>query len=617
MNLKDFYAKLSVFVMVVFFMLCCQHQDKPIPPKTDPVFDIHSFAREAIIHHAELDLEVDFITRRIIGVVTYQIEPRGQENIFFDTQGPDVTQVKVDGKQSQFTFGLEDKILGKALIVPIKSTSKSVEISYTTQADAAALQWLTPQQTAGKKHPFLFSQGQAILTRTWIPIQDSPGIRFRYKARVKVPKELMAVMSATNVESKSIDGIYHFEMPQPVPAYLIAIAVGDLQFEQLGPRSGVYAEPSMLAKAVYEFSDTEKMINTAESLYGPYAWDRYDLLVLPPSFPFGGMENPRLTFVTPTVIAGDRSLVSLIAHELAHSWSGNYVTNADWNDFWINEGFTTYFERRIMESLYGKEYTDMLAVLAKKDWVAANRDIGSTNKDTHLHLDLKGRNPDDGMNSIAYEKGAFMLQMLEDTVGRDTFDLFLNKYFSQHAFQSMNSAKLLDYMNHHLPIDSLRIDLKEWIYNPGIPANAENPVSNRFEQVDTAYQKMFKSGKWAIDGVKKWSSHEWVRFISQIQDTAKPEQLKAIDKAYHLTVSGNSEILNIWFEKAIRTGYSKEIMAEIEAFLIQIGRRKYLVPIYRALRGKGQIETARRIYLQAKPNYHSIAVNTIDQLLKE
>lgn len=579
--------------------------------------DIHSYAEEAVIRHLVLDLEVNFEARILKGSATYTIDPKNSSYIVLDVNGPEISAVRVDGKPVEHKISDPDPILGQALTIPIKPESKTIRLDYQTKPDAAALQWLNPQQTAGHSQPFLFSQGEAILTRSWIPIQDSPGIRFTYEATLKVPKELMAVMSATNVQQKSADGNYHFTMPQPVPAYLMAIAVGDLYFKSTGPRSGVYAESVMLDKAAWEFADTEIMIETAEKLYGPYAWDRYDILVLPPSFPFGGMENPRLTFATPTVIAGDRSLVSLVAHELAHSWSGNLVTNANWNDFWINEGFTTYFERRIMEALYGREYSEMLSSLAKEELKQYVIETGQTSKDTYLHLDLQGRSPDDGMNSIAYEKGAFMLRMLEEKTGRSRFDEFLKTYFSKHAFQTMDAERLVAYMKSNLPIDSLKIDLDAWIYKPGIPAEIAEVSSDRFTQVVKAYKLMEYRQKWDTALTRNWSSHEWVHFIAQIPDSVKPDQLSQMDKVYHFSTSGNCEILDTWFEKAILGGYSPAILSSIESFLIQVGRRKYLLPLYKAFKTTGQIKTARNIYSRARPNYHFVATNTIDQLLKE
>ena len=403
--------------------------------------DTHSYAKpnEAVAKHLLLDINVDFEKEIITGTARYTIESTNATEIVFDAKNLKIQEAFVDGKEVKFSLGANDPVLGQPLSIPIKSDSKTVSITYETTDKTEALQFLNPQQTADKEHPFLLTQGQAILTRTWIPIQDSPQVRLTYSARVKVPKELMAIMSAENPKVKNETGQYSFEMKQPISPYLIALAVGDLVYKEISPRTGVYAEKSMIDKVHYEFADMEKMVNAAENLYGSYAWDQFDVVVLPPSFPFGGMENPRLTFATPTVIAGDRSLTSLIAHELAHSWSGNLVTNATWNDFWLNEGFTVYFEMRIMEALYGKEYANMLASIGRQDLAEEIEGFHDQPEATHLKLDLKGKNPDDGMNSIAYDKGYLFLRTLEETVGRDKMDVFLKEYFNKHSFSTMTT----------------------------------------------------------------------------------------------------------------------------------------------------------------------------------
>ena len=311
-----------------------------------------------------------------------------------------------------------------------------------------------------------------------------------YEATVRVPRELMAVMSAENPTAKSADGVYRFRMPQAIPSYLLALAVGDLAFRPLGDRAGVYAEPAVVERAAWELADTPKMIAAAEKLYGPYRWGRYDVLVLPPSFPFGGMENPRLTFATPTILAGDRSLVALVAHELAHSWSGNLVTNATWNDFWLNEGFTVYFERRIMEALYGRSYSEMLAALGRGDLLETIAELGADSPDTQLKLDLAGRDPDDGVNDVAYEKGYLLLRRIEEVVGRKAFDRFLRHYFERYAFRSMDTESFLALLDRELLAKhpELRAEVRQWVYEPGLPPTAPQPKSDAFAKVEAQAQ---------------------------------------------------------------------------------------------------------------------------------
>jgi leukotriene A-4 hydrolase/aminopeptidase len=588
-------------------------KESPMPKEEDP----HSYAKphEAVVKHLSLDLMADFDLKTLSGTATYDIQVmEGVDSIYLDSRNLDIHQVTVDDDKKDFTMGMDVEWLGQKLAIPVTPSSRKLIITYSTRPEAEALQWLTPSQTAGKKHPYLFTQGQAILTRTWIPIQDSPGIRMTYDARIKVPEDLMAVMSASNPQTKSSDGIYTFKMEQPIPAYLIALAAGDIEFRALGKRTGVYTEPEMMDEAAYEFADLEKMLEAAEALYGPYLWERYDVIVLPPSFPFGGMENPRLTFATPTIIAGDRSLISLIAHELAHSWSGNLVTNATWNDFWLNEGFTVYFERRIMEALTDTTYTDMLASLGLQDLKSTIAD--SKPEDTHLFLNLNGKNPDDGMTDIAYEKGAFFLKMLEEKVGRQKFDAFLRKYFEEHKFQTISTTRFLEYLDENLiKPNQLDVNVNEWVYNPGLPANTPQISTERFEQVDHQTTLFLKGSAASSLTTVEWSTHEWLHFIRALPDTLNTEQMKDLDSKFGFTKSMNSEIQAAWFELAINQGYAIEILPSIREFLVHVGRRKFLTPLYTALIDNGMIEEARSIFNEARPNYHSVSYNTIQALL--
>jgi leukotriene A-4 hydrolase/aminopeptidase len=617
------YMKFNFLILIVICMIaysCKQDQKSSASENTKetPVMDQHTYARpsEAVVNHLSLDLTADFTNKKIFGTASYQITVHeGADSIYFDVKDLDIRQVKVDGQEVQFKLGETKEFLGQPLAVPLNAGAKQVDIQYATGPGAEALQWLEPSQTAGKKLPYLFTQGQAILTRTWIPIQDSPGIRMTYDAKITVPKELMAVMSASNPQTKSADGVYTFKMEQPIPAYLIALAIGDIEFKSLGTRTGVYTEPSMMEKTAAELSDTEKMVEAAEALYGPYLWERYDLIVLPPSFPFGGMENPRLTFATPTIIAGDKSLVALIAHELAHSWSGNLVTNATWNDFWLNEGFTVYFESRIMEALYGKSYTAMLTSLGYQSMKATVEELDP--KDTHLFLDLAGRNPDDGMTDIAYEKGAHFLMMLEQKVGREKFDQFLKAYFKDHQFQSMTTEKFIQYLQENLlKPNQVDVNIEEWIYGPGLPSNTPVVESERFAAVDKQASGFIQGQSAQILQTKDYTTQEWLHFILAMPDTLTDKQMKDLDATFGFTKSGNREIQAAWYKLAINQGYAKEIMPSIEKFLIEVGRRKFLTPLYTAMMNKGMAEDAKRIYAKARPNYHSVAYNTMDKLVK-
>lgn len=588
------------------------------------VIDPHSFAEpaNAVVKHLDLNINVDFDTKLISGIATWTIDnsSRGNE-IVFDTRNLQISKVTLgdDQKETTFSFGNETKFMGQALKVKIDENTSRVNIHYATSADAAALQWLNPQQTAGKKHPFMFTQSQAILARTWIPCQDSPGIRFTYKATVAVPKDLLALMSAENPQKKNADGIYTFNQPRAIPSYLMALAVGNLEFKAVDNRTGIYAEPATLSKAAYELADMGKMTNAAEKIYGPYKWGRYDVLVLPPSFPFGGMENPMLTFATPTIIAGDRSLVSLIAHELAHSWSGNLVTNATWNDFWLNEGFTTYFERRIIEDVYGKDEAKMQELLGYQGLKDLITEMGTTNADTKLKVNFEGRDPDEGVSDIAYEKGYSLLRTIEEAVGREKFDIFLRGYFDSHAFKSVTTEDFLAYLETNLiksdkALQS-KINVDSWVYQPGLPANSPAVSSVKFNSLDSLLGQWQKSGDIAVLD-KELSTNEALYLISHLPANVSLKQMTALDSTFQFTTSGNSEIQAAWYTLAVRMKY-EPAYENIEMFLTEVGRRKFLMPLYKEMvkTNEGK-EWAKKIYTKARPNYHSVAYSSIDEIVK-
>jgi leukotriene-A4 hydrolase len=599
----------------------------PPPSSQEPIVsavevgeDPHSYARpeEVVVRHLHLELDVDFGTRTLEGHARLGIENLGgADRLLLDTRDLTVDRVTLDqGREAEWYLGESHEFLGRPLVVRLEPETSSVTVDYRTSPGAAAVQWLSPEQTAGGRQPFLFTQSQAILARTWVPIQDTPAVRMTYDATVRVPRGLLALMSAENPTAVNQSGVYHFTMPQPIPSYLLALAVGDLEFRALGPRSGVYAEPSVVERAAWEFADTPEMIRVAEELYGPYRWGRYDILVLPPSFPFGGMENPRLTFATPTIIAGDRSLVSLIAHELAHSWSGNLVTNATWDDFWLNEGFTNYITHRIMEKVYGREYAEMLSVLSMQDLQAEIRSIGPTDADTHLKLDLMGRDPDEGMTSIAYEKGSFFLRRLENAFGRERWDRFLRNYFDHFAFQSVTTEQFVSYLQENLfaryPDQAREVDLQAWIYGPGLPPDSPTPASRAFAEVEREIDR-FMTGRHPsqleVDG---WSTHEWLHFLRNLPQPLDASQMALLDEGFNLSQAGNSEILFAWLINVIRNQYAPGYDA-LERFLTEQGRRKFVLPLFRELAATPEGRAlAATIYEKARPTYHAITIQSVD-----
>jgi aminopeptidase N len=447
-------------------------------------------------------------------------------------------------------------------------------------------------------------------------------------------------MSAKNKKEKSRDGNYFFEMKKPIPSYLIALAVGDLSYQSLGPNTGFYCEPELAKACLFEFQDLPIMMQAAEKIYGKYQWDQYDLLVLPYSFPFGGMENPMLTFVNPTIITGDRSLTSVVAHELAHSWSGNLVTNRTWNDFWLNEGFTVYFEQRIMEELYGKSVSDILSAIEFYELQDELKTIASSKnpEDSRLFLNLKGRDPDDGMTDIAYVKGSFFLKTLEQKVGRENFDLFIKSYFKKHAFKTINSNDFINYLEENLlEKNKIKFNHKAWIYKEGLPKNCLQIYSPRINKMKVlandfaqgeeifkpkiSYERIRVKRKIINKKISKYIKRkdhivqEWQTFIRALPKSISKEKLKIIDVHLGFKNCGNSEIMTEWFTLALENNYT-EINSDIERFLKKVGRRKYLVPIYKAM-NKVNPKLAKQIFENSKNQYHAVSRNSIEELLKK
>ena len=598
----------------------------PVLDTADAV-DVHSYARplEARVTHLALDLAVDFNARRVGGTATLDIAAKpGANSIILDDKGLEIEKiVTAEGQPLQYKVGAVDENLGAPLEIAIGDARKIV-ITYKSAPGAGALQWLTPQQTLGKKQPYLFSQGQAIENRTWIPTQDSPGIRQTWEARITVPQPLTAVMSAPKAGepvSKGEARTFSFSMDKPVAPYLIAIGIGDLAFRELGPRSGVWTEPAMLDKAAAELADTEKMITAAEALYGPYQWGRYDLLVLPPSFPFGGMENPTLTFLTPTFIAGDKSNNSLIAHELAHSWSGNLATNATWADFWLNEGMTTYATTRIVEAVYGPKVAAQQISLGHDAMrKAVEENGGATGADTRLHIDLKGRNPDDGLTDIAYEKGAAFLRTIEVAVGRERFDQWMKGWFERHQFQPVTTSLFLADIRQHLvngdqAMES-RLMLDAWVNQPGIPASLAPADPAIFAEVDAAVAAFATGALPDPTAWARWTTDERLRFLTRIARKQPPERLEAFGRAFGLARAGNNELRFAFLDLAVANRLQPAVPA-LEDFLMTQGRRKYVRPLLTALAEDRQWgrPIALRIYPKARPLYHPVTTRDIDKLL--
>jgi leukotriene-A4 hydrolase len=599
----------------------------PVAPPPSVIADPHSYARadRTAVTHLSLDITVEFATRQLFVPAAHTVERRAPgAELILDTDGLDISAASEckTGRKLAFAFGPRHAVLGVPLTVTLPPEVTCVAIRYRTSADAKALLWVDPSGTTGKARPMLFTQSQPILGRTWVPLQDTPSVRFTYDATVKVPPDLLAVMSAENPQTRALDGVYRFHMRHPIPSYLMALAVGDLAFRAIGPRTGVYGEPGVVEAAAREFAEVDAMVATAEKLYGPYRWGRYDMLVLPTSFPFGGMENPLLTFLTPTVINGDRALVSLIAHELAHSWAGNLVTNATWNDTWLNEGITSYVERRIMEALRGREFADLLWHLGRKDLDATLAEVGATAPGTRLSLTLDAKtDPDSAAGGIAYEKGSLFMRALEERVGRARFDAFLKERFDRLAFKSTDSRAFvadtlarLDGPATSPPAGDLKAFLEEWIYKPGLPASAPPDASALAARIRDAAAGFAATGA-AFDS-SSWKTVEWVTFIRSLPEQTTIERLRTLDEQHRFTSSANPHVLMYWLPLLIARD-ERAALPAIDRFLGNVGRRWMVREVYTALVKKGGfwLEHGRELFATVAPTYHPITRGSIAELL--
>ena len=591
--------------------------------------DYFSFANtdQFVTEHLNLNLTVDFEAEALHGSATLQIRRIGSDatEIILDTRDITIEATSFvlpsgETLKTDHRFGETHSIMGTPLFIEVPASIRNDEeftlrLDYRTSPESTALQWLPAELTAGLKHPFLFSQSQTIHARSWIPMQDTPAVRITYSATIRTPPELLAVMSADNDPNAERDGTYEFEMPQPIPSYLLAIAVGNIYFAPIGEETGVYSEPELLEASAFEFADTQTMLETAEAMFGPYQWGRYDLLILPPSFPFGGMENPRLSFLTPSLLAGDRSLVSVVAHELAHSWSGNLVTNATWRDGWLNEGWTSYLEHRLMQVIYSEARADEENLLNYRELLLNFETFNPAMQ--ALAPILETGDPDDFQGIIHYHKGNLFLQYLENAFGRDVFDAFIGKYFGDFEFGTITSEQFLDYLDENLlsayPGRVSREKAEQWLYKPGLPDDAPIPTSKNLD-VAAEMAALWSSGEIDIVDVpsSSWSPQAARHFINSLDSDLSTERLIELDTALGLSATSNAEIGRTWFiqvaQRRHRPAYEK-----LEQYLRRYGRTRLVKPVYVALAQNGSdLELAKEIFAQVRGIYHPITNISID-----
>lgn len=621
-NLKKPFYYSFLLLLLPFALSANATTDEPINPNKD----YHSYANidEVVMTHIDFDLAADFDKNQLSGSVELTLkylQPEAKE-LILDTKALDIQKVErlVNDtyQDANWKLGETDATLGTPLVIQLEDKTEKVKVHYATTDASDGLNWAAPEQTSDKKHPFMYSLSQTIYGRTWFPHQDTPAIRVTYNANITTPENLLALMSADNDPKTERDGNYQFTMPQPIVPYLIAIAVGDFSFHEISDRSGIYAESSVLKKAAWEFGNTEDMIEKTEGMYGDYAWGRYDLLVMPPSFPFGGMEHARLSFITPTVITGDRGLVQLISHELAHSWSGNYVTNRTWRDLWLNEGFTKYVENRVIESVFGKERANMELVISMHE---VEENLVSLEPQAQiLAIDLRGQHPDAVFTHIPYAKAQLFLVFLEQRVGRDTFDKFVNTYFTDFAWSTLSTEEFETYLYATLlrenPQAFTKEEVKQWIYEPGYPDFGPKPQAKAYEIVDEKLKAFIAGEIQAQDiGFDEWMIHQKTHFINSLPSDIAADKLAALDDAGNLSDNQNIKLAYTWMLYCSKAGYQKALDQRLEKLLTEQGRIAFTKGLYKTLL-EHNAQLATDIYKKAKPGYHPITVWEVDRVFK-
>ena len=619
------HRKFALIVITLLSLSACSNDEVEVD-NYDSARDYFTFANtdQFVTEHLALDLTADFDAEELRGfaMLTMRRLDGAATEVILDTRDLTITSVAVlqsgNSLSADFRSGEAHDSLGTPLFISVPADigeQFDLMIEYNTSPKSTALQWLPPELTAGGKHPLMFSQSQAVHARSWVPLQDTPAIRITYEATVRTPESLLAVMSANNDPLTPRTGEYHFDMPQPIPSYLLAISVGNLYFAPLGEDTGVYTEPELLDASVYEFADTQAMLELAEKMYGPYEWGRYDLLVLPPSFPYGGMENPRLSFITPSLLAGDRSLVSVIAHELAHSWSGNLVTNATWRDGWLNEGMTSYFESRLMEVIYDVKRVDEERVLMYRELLLDLEEVPEHMQALAPRLD--DTTSEDFQGGIHYSKGQLFLEYLEKAFGREAFDEFLTSYFKEFAFGTITTEQFLDYLEANLlsqegsPVT--REQAEQWTYQPGLPEGTPIPQS---ENLDSAEALAIAWAEEKVDLAEipfaEYSPQAKIHFINSLPADLAFEKLAELDEGLGLSETQNAEIGRTWFIQVATRRYT-DAYEHMEVHLSRFGRGRLIAPVYRALAMNGEdLELASEIFARARGAYHPLTAAWIE-----
>ena len=578
----------------------------------------YSDLEQGRITHIDFRIRADFAARVLDIEAAYQMQESVHGSLYLDTYKLNVKGARVNGRALAWELDEEDEILGQRLHLKDMDGADKFTLTFSTSPESRALQWIDASQTAGGKHPFLFSQCQSIHARSIFPCQDTPSVRFTYSAEVEAPEGLRAVMAAEQVKASEGSGKFHFQMLQPIPSYLFAIGIANLVFREFGPRTGIYAEPEIIEAAAWEFAGNEAKMDEAEKLLGPYMWGRYDLLVLPPSFPYGGMENPRLTFLTPTSILGTRGQTSLITHELAHAWTGNLITNATWRDFWLNEGWTTYAESRITEVLEGKDSHDLHDAYNERGLIKFMTErLGMDSPHTCLKLPADEKDADSFTTTVAYYKGCFFLKECEYIVGRERFDAFIHRYMKRFRFQSLTTEGFLNFLKAELPEVFEKVDVQKWVYEPGLPERRNKPQSHLYDEVGKVLSDYEEGKRPAREQVMNWRRYQILSFLQGLPKKTAVEDCMYFEDILELEKANDGAFFSLFYAVCIASGY-EQAMPRIEKFMGAVGRMLYVLPILRAMTetdwSKG---LARPLFEHIRGRHHQITVKAMEGLLKK
>ena len=621
--------KISFFLILIIFI-----------SKTNQK-ELNTFSNYDIISQTNINVHfiVDFDNKKVDGEVTISFKAlEDGEVIILDTKSLIIKTIK-DNTGNELDFKLDNYYRLESHGVPLKIYKEyskddtfDITIEYSTTKDCMAIDWLEPEQTSGGKYPFMYSQCQSILCREMLPIQDTPAVKMPVQISITVPEELIGLAAGLFVEeiNNGNNKTFIYALDIPIPSYLIAIAAGDIGSQNVSERCTIYAEKTVVEKAAWEFSDTEKFLKIAENYIGEYVWEQYNILVLPPSFPFGGMENPTLTFLTPSLIAGDKSLVSVVAHEISHSWTGNLVTNENWPDFWLNEGFTMFIERKILSSHKDKDMAKLDAMVGLSNLKADIIAFGESKSFSSLEPNLLGRNPDDAFNKVPYEKGFNLLYYLENKVNSDEiFQKFMRSYidkFKKGVVKYMDFRTFFETFIKNNVKDWEKIlndiDWDTWVFAPGFPP-VENDFSNKYaDEVDQAV-KDFYENKLSDDFVKTfkdWFTLLKQNFLNKIKESDIElsetqleylnEKLELIQGKYNVEVSC-SYYLTVLYHGTLSTKFEESLVD----FLGKHGRINYIRPLFSALARRNK-ELAIKTLDKYRNFYHSIIIKYIEIDLK-